>query len=175
MFKELCKYSYYLVVTICFTNEGESMYDNIIYEMKKELEQIHLRRHQLIIICGENRIKVIRAVSQELNIPCVNVNLILSEELLEIAIGRRSRKVTQLIDKIVSDGGDVLCFNHIELLFHPQLQQDPMTIFENISRNKIVIIAWNGKFANGTLTYAKAGHQEYRLYNQLEAIVFTTD
>ncbi|WP_003539945.1 BREX-3 system P-loop-containing protein BrxF [Desulfotomaculum nigrificans] len=152
------------------------MSDNHVYTIKKELAQIRYRRHQLIIICGINGLKVLRDITSEFNIPCVNLNLRLSEELLEVPVNRRSRKVSQLVDKIINQtAGDVICLEHIELLFHPQLQQDPMRILENISRNKVILVWWNGDYKNGSLTYAEPGHPEYRLYNRLEASVIVVN
>ncbi|MDF9408589.1 BREX-3 system P-loop-containing protein BrxF [Pelotomaculum isophthalicicum JI] len=152
------------------------MSDNSGYTIKKELEQIRYRRHQLLIICGVNRTKIIQDITRELAIPRINLSLKLSEELLEVPVARRSRKVSQLVDKLVSEStGEILCFEHIELLFHPLLQQDPMRILENISRNKIILVSWNGHYANGRLTYAEPEHPEYRAYNELEASVFAID
>jgi len=152
------------------------MPDNPVYTIQKELEQIRYRRHQLLIICGSNGIKALRDITSELNIPCINLNLRLSEELLEVPVNRRSRKVSQLVDRIVNETeGDILCLEHIELLFQPQLQQDPMRILENISRNKVILVGWNGEYENGSLTYAEPEHPEYRQYNGLEASVIVVN
>ncbi|NLI12135.1 BREX-3 system P-loop-containing protein BrxF [Pelotomaculum propionicicum] len=152
------------------------MSGNPIYNIKKELAHIGYRRHQLLIICGVEHAKIIQDITRELAIPCINLSLKLSEELLEVPVVQRGRKVNQLVDKIVSEStGEILCFEHIELLFHPQLQQDPMRILENISRNKIIVVSWSGRYANGRLTYAEPEHPEYRVYNELEASVITID
>jgi len=152
------------------------MSDNPVSTIKKELEQIRYRRHQLLIICGVNSTKLIQDITDELAIPCINLSLKLSEELLEVPVTRRSRKVSQLVDKLVSESTEeILCFEHIELLFHPQLQQDPMRILENVSRNKIILVSWRGHYVNGRLTYAEPEHPEYHVYNELEASVITID
>lgn len=152
------------------------MSDDLGYKIKEELVNIRFRRHQLLIICGVNCNKIIQDITRELAIPCVNLSLKLSEELLEVPVTQRSRKVSQLVDKIVFDcSGEIVCFEHIELLFHPQLQQDPMRILENISRNKVILVSWNGHYVNGKLIYAEPDHPEYRVYNELEASVITVD
>lgn len=152
------------------------MSGNAGYTIKKELAQIRYRRHQLLIICGVNRNKAIRDVAGELAIPRVNLSLKLSELLLEVPVSRRNRKVSQFVDHIVKERtGETLCLEHIELLFHPQLQQDPMRLLENISRNKVILVSWSGHYENGRLTHAEPGHPEYRVYNELEASVIAID
>jgi hypothetical protein len=64
-------------------------------------------------------------------------------------------------------------FNHIELLFHPVLQLDPVRLFMNLSRNKTLIIAWSGEYQNGILTYAESGHPEYKEYRDVDAKIIT--
>jgi hypothetical protein len=67
----------------------------------------------------------------------------------------------------------MLALNNIELLFEPSLQQEPLALLQELSRNKSLIVAWGGSYNEQTrvLTYAEPGHPEYRRYERPEVIV----
>ncbi|MBZ4688267.1 MAG: hypothetical protein PWQ96_1592 [Clostridia bacterium] len=144
--------------------------------INKQLEIVSYRRHQLIIICGQTCSGILQGYASASNIPYVNLSLELSKALLEIPVSLRWRKVGPIVDQIIKEqDSNIICFDHLELLFHPQLHQDPMRLLENISRNTTIIAGWNGSYENGTLTYAAPGHQEFRSYTELEASIITVE
>jgi hypothetical protein len=144
-------------------------------QIKQELEKVRLCRHQMVIVVGGLRSKVIEQFALEAGIEPINLNLRLSELLLDLPLNRRSRKVGELVNRLVMECGDVVVLAHIELLFLPELQVDPMRLFEDLSRDKVLVIDWNGKYDNGVLIYASSGHPEYRIYHEIEASIIQTD
>ena len=66
--------------------------------------------------------------------------------------------LSDLLGKI---GGDVILLDHIEVLFSPELAQDPVRLLQSLSRNRILLISWPGKRDGTTLIYAEPGHPEY--------------
>jgi hypothetical protein len=60
----------------------------------------------------------------------------------------------------------------MQLLFHPELEFDPIQFFQNVSRNKTIILLWDGEYKNNKLIYAKPGHQEYRVFSEIDAQIF---
>lgn len=141
--------------------------------LQKEINELQRSYHKLLIICNGNS-DALSDCMTSLGIPTINLNLELSKALLKVPSSHRSRRAGEIVAEIirVCKSGKIY-FNHIELLFHPTLQLDPIRLFLNLSRNKVLIISWSGKFKNGVLTYAEFGHPEYREYKDIEAKVIT--
>jgi hypothetical protein len=60
---------------------------------------------------------------------------------------------------------EVVLLDNIEILFDPSLQQDPLRLLLNLSRNRTLVVSWNGQIKNNILSYAEPGHPEYRRYS----------
>lgn len=149
-----------------------SLYVNLI---KEELEKVRLCRHQMVIVVGLQRNKAIDQFAQETGIEPINLNLYLSDFLLKVPVNRRARKVSELVNHLLIGQSDVAVLERIELLFLPELQTDPIRLFENISRNICLVIDWNGKYENNILTFSRPDHPEYRSYPMVEASIIQTN
>lgn len=127
-------------------------------------------RHRLVVACMNADLPSVEDLIRQIDLCKVNLNLQLSKELLEVAIHRRPRVVSSVVRSLlnISPDGAILVYN-IELLFHPQLQLDPLRLFEDISRTKALIVIWNGQYADGVLSYGRTGHPEYRSYSEINA------
>lgn len=140
---------------------------------EKEIEELNRRYHKLLIVCHGNS-GALFDIMDSLEIPTINLNLELSKALLKVPSNRRSRRVGELVAEMIKEcKSQRIYFNHIELLFHPVLQLDPVRLFMNLSRNKTLIIAWSGAYQNGILTYAESGHPEYKEYRDVDAKIIT--
>jgi hypothetical protein len=72
--------------------------------------------------------------------PLVNVNLALSEKLLELTAKQRALRVARIVDDIVQEqAGDTVLLDNIEMLFHPDLKQDPLRLLQSLSRNRTIV------------------------------------
>jgi hypothetical protein len=94
----------------------------------------------------------------------INLSLVLSQRLLDTL--RRQVAVTapQALDDLLAGDGPLLV-DHIELLFDPLLQVDPLRGLKLASRRRRLLVIWPGRLADGAhLTYAEPGHPEYRRY-----------
>ena len=80
-------------------------------------------------------------------------------------------KLSELLAQTVSDKGQTVFLDNIEILFDVELKQDPLRLLQGLSRNLTVVASWNGTFGKGKLTYAEPGHREYRIYDGTEALV----
>lgn len=102
----------------------------------------------------------------------INVNLELSERLLDLTSKQRSLRAPRLLGEIVDlHQGEVLLLDNTEILFSTELQQDPLRLLQGLSRNHAVIASWNGEMVDENLVYAVPGHSEYRRYHRPQAIV----
>lgn len=143
-------------------------FDELIYKLDKAIEVTSTKRHKLVFVMISDEL-IIRLLS-EVNMGCVNLNLLLSEKLLEIPVNKRSRAVGALINNILkANDTEILAITDYELLFLPELKQDPIRLFEELSRERIIVVFWRGKFENDTLTHAEPWHREYREYLNIDA------
>ena len=131
--------------------------------------------HRLILVVGPPRTgktSALRDLADERGWPLVNVNLELSESLLELTSKQRALRVSRILSEIVErHPGDVLLLDNTEVLFSPDLQQDPLRLLQGLSRHRTVIASWSGEMDGENLTYAQAPHPEYRRYVRPQVIV----
>ena len=104
--------------------------------------------------------------------PRLNVNLRLSERLLDLTHRQRAARVSGILDDIVrEENSDVVLLDNIEMLFAEELAQDPLRLLQSLSRNRAIVAAWPGSFDGVSLTYAEPGHPEARRYQSPQAII----
>ncbi|MDD3893618.1 MAG: BREX-3 system P-loop-containing protein BrxF [Syntrophomonadaceae bacterium] len=117
---------------------------------------------------ADTNTKFLKEGSKLLNQPYINFSLILAGKLMDIPIQRRRYQIVNLLPNLVRNyPEEVLFFDHIELLFLPELEVDPLRALQQISRNKTIVVGWTGVFEDNKLTYASQRHPEYKRYQGL--------
>jgi len=131
--------------------------------------------HRLLLIVGpigSGKTPLLKALCQQQRVPYLNVNLALSQRLLDLTDKERPLRVRRLLADVIADqAADVIALDNLELLFDPALHQDPLACLQGLSRNKTLIVAWGGNYVNDVLTYAEPGHPEYRRYDRPDAVI----
>lgn len=131
--------------------------------------------YKLILAVGPARTGKTAALSDlaaRHNWPRLNVNLRLSERLLDLTHRQRAVRVAGILGDIIRDEGSaVVLLDNIELLFAEELAQDPLRLLESLSRNRTIVAAWPGSFDGASLTYAEPGHPEARRYPTPQAVI----
>lgn len=134
---------------------------------------------RLVLVVGPPRTGktiALREVCETQRWPMINLNLHLSERLLELTKRQRAISVSRLVDEIVrSDGGDTVALDNVELLFDPELAVDPLRLLQGLARDRTLVVVWPGSFDGTNLTYARPGHPESRRYGQPGAIIVATE
>jgi hypothetical protein len=142
------------------------------------LKYAHELYNRLILVvapAGSGKTAALRSVHDLTGAPIVNVNLELSRAMLELTERQRTLQMPRLLSEMVcAVEGDVVLLDNLELLFDPALRQDPLRLLKSLSRNKTLIVAWNGTVAHGSLTYATPEHPEYRRYPLEDLVVVTS-
>lgn len=134
--------------------------------------------HRLVLLVGEagsGKTCVLREVAEEFGSSVVNVNLALSGELLELTPKQRALRLPGILDQIADQALSPVVLDNLEILFDKDLQQDPLRLLQGISRNRAVVASWNGSMNAGRLSYAEAGHPEYRSYDAVDALIVGMD
>ena len=124
--------------------------------------------HRLILLVGPpgaGKTTALQNLHQRLGAPLINVNLELSQQMLDLTQRQRALQLPRLLSEIVQGpGSDVVLLDNIELLFDASLQQDPLRLLQGLSRNTTLVVAWGGSVERGDLVYAEPGHHEYHRY-----------
>jgi hypothetical protein len=158
------------MVTCVKATEIESVLD-VLNNAAKSFYKLVL----LVGASGSGKTAVLQVVSEKCNAPLKNINLELSQRLLDLAPKKRPLKIIESIDGIVGSLASPLILDNLEILFDKSLKLDPLRLLQDMSRNKIVLASWNGTFMDGKLSYAKVGHPEYRKYEIIDAQIVTLE
>ncbi len=140
------------------------------------IEESHQCYHRLILVVGKSgkgKTILLKELRDELKIPYINVNLELSQQLLELSNRQRKLKVFECMLKTIDQKDPVALLDNTEILFDINLEQDPLKLLQILSRDQCIVAAWNGEISDRMLIYAKPGHQEYRIYELNDQIAFS--
>lgn len=131
--------------------------------------------HRLVLAvgpAGSGKTKALIDLAEINQWPRLNVNLELAEQLLELTQKQRAVRVAGILADIVrAHVSTVVLLDNIEMLFAIDLAQDPLRLLQGLSRNRVVVAAWPGRFDGKALTYGEPGHPEARRYLAPEAVV----
>nr|WP_321497721.1 BREX-3 system P-loop-containing protein BrxF [uncultured Methanolobus sp.] len=137
-------------------------------ELKNYLKDTGNLYYKLILLVGKagsGKTAVLKDVAEELDVPVININLSLSEQLVELTPKQRSLRISQILEDIIDKNSSIQILDNIELFFDKRLKLDPLRILQKISRNHVIIASWNGHLEDGKLIYAEPCHVEYRSYD----------
>ena len=121
--------------------------------------------NKLLIVVGppaSGNSWLLRRVSSEFGWPVVNVGKEISQRLLSLTKRQMRIKAAEVIGDALDAGSHQgLCLDRTEVIFDPGLALSPVNLLLNLSRNRTLVVAWNGHFENGSLVYAYPEHPEY--------------
>jgi len=146
-------------------------------ELEGLLPGVAQQYHRLALVVGpvgSGKTPLLKELCRRRDIPYLNVNLALSQRLLDLTNKERPLRVRRLLaDAIDELPGNVLALDNIELLFDPALHQDPLALFQGLSRNRTLIVAWGGTYndKSSVLNYAEPGHPEYHRYERPQVVI----
>lgn len=144
-------------------------------KLEDAIEQAASQYYRLVVLAGvpgSGKTATLQVVAQKFGYPLVNVNLELSKRMLELTRTQRSRQVERLLKEVITAApGDVVLLDNLEILFDLALEVEPLRLLQMSSRNHTVVASWNGRFRDGTLTYAEPGHPEFSQFKQTDAVV----
>ena len=151
----------------------------LIHEkIKRSLMEAEGLYHRLVLLVGESgsgKTGVLREVAADFGTSVINVNLVLSRELLELTARERSLRLPKILGQVVAEAAAPVLLDNLEILFDKTLQQDPLRLLKGVSRNRSVLASWNGTFAGGRLSYAETDHPEYRSDDSADTLIVSMD
>jgi hypothetical protein len=135
--------------------------------------------YRLVLVVGPARAgktTALNDLSKRHDWPRLNVNLLLSEKLLDLTQRQRAVGVSRILDDMVrAQQSDIVLLDNIELLFAQELEQDPLRLLQSLSRNRTVVAAWPGQWDGNALSYAESSHPEAKRYPAPQAVIVASD
>ena len=144
---------------------------NRIKEFLQASEGLYNRLVLLVGEAGSGKTDILRDVAGEFNTSVLNVNLVISSQLLELTAKQRALRLPEILGQVVEKAKPPVVLNNLEILFDKGLKQDPLRLLQGISRNRPVVASWNGTVTDGMLFYAEPDHPEYRRYDSVDALI----
>jgi len=134
--------------------------------------------YKLIVVVGKSgsgKTNLLRRISEEFQLPLINLGLELSRRLLSLTVKQRKLKAAEIIEEILEERGDLrLAVDNTEVIFDPDLKLNPFGLLKNISRNRMLVWTWNGEMDGNHFIYSHAGHPEHHRIPSNEFITTTT-
>lgn len=154
---------------------SESLVDQILGKIDQAAELYH-RLMLLVAPAGSGKTYVLQDLHERLDLPLVNVNLELSRRMLDLTERQRALQLPQLLMTVINEAsGDLVLLDNIEILFDVSLKQDPLRLLQGLSRNKTIVVSWNGLIDTNNLIYATPDHPEYKRYPSRNLLIITPE
>lgn len=134
--------------------------------------------NRLVLVVGESgsgKTTVLSDVAQEYSTQVINLNLTLSEALLELTAKQRILRLPKLMSTIINEADSLVLLDNIEILFDEGLKQDPLKLLQGLSRNQLIVASWNGRYEKNKIIYAEPDHPEYKAYDSEDTIIINMD
>ena len=150
------------------------MLKQIYTDVKKSLCSAESLYYRLILLVGQSgtgKSTILYKIAKELGVSVININLTISSKLLELTSKQRILRLPSMLDGMCSSKKSPAILDNIEVLFDNTLMQDPLRLLQSISRNRIVLSSWNGTFLKNKLLYAESWHHEFKLYENVDALI----
>lgn len=146
-----------------------------IAERVAQAQQLYFRLVLVVGLSRSGKTATLHELHQLHGWPLLNLNLALSERLLELSARQRALRVARIVDDLMLEQtGDTVLIDNTEMLFHPDLKQDPLRLLQSLSRNRTIVASWRGAQLANSLIYAAPDHPEFRRFDDVQALILTT-
>lgn len=92
--------------------------------------------------------------------PIINIGKEISSALITIEPDQRKDRAPNVLREILDEYKEVT-LEHIEVLFTPSLEMDPVASILNLCRNRKICFVWPGEIKGEQLVYEQPGSPEY--------------
>ena len=143
------------------------MSGQVVHHLAAQIRQVQGSYHRLVLLVGPSgsgKTAILRDTARRSDGLLLNLNLELSDQLLELTEHQRARRLPRVLEDILGRDRSTVFLDHIEMLFDPEFQQDPLSLLKGLSRHRTVVAAWAGAVDAVYLTYGIPGHREFRRY-----------
>lgn len=130
--------------------------------LEEKIEEKNLEYNRFMVLLWNNNTKI-KNLFEEIDSSILNINVIISERLLDIPSKLQAIKTQQIITEVIRNNPQkVIVIDNFEILFSPILKVKPIELFRELSRYKTIIVIWRYSYENNRLIYAVPEHAEYQ-------------
>jgi len=144
------------------------MVEPLYNQVMRQLAQAPGLYYRLVLVVapkGAGKTVALQEVAAGTGTLVINVNLELSQRMLDLTERQRSLRVLRFLEEITGQTDrEIVVLDNLEILFDVALKLDPLRLLQGLSRHRTVVAAWNGSIEGDYITYAVPGHPEYRRY-----------
>ncbi|MDR2278115.1 MAG: BREX-3 system P-loop-containing protein BrxF [Vagococcus sp.] len=140
------------------------MEDNewLVKMLEEKIEEKNLDYNRFMVLLWNNNTEI-KHLFEEIDSSILNINVIISEQLLDIPSKLQAIKTQQIITEVIRNNPQkVIIIDNFEILFSPILKVKPIELFRELSRCKTIIVIWRYSYENNRLIYAVTEHVEYQ-------------
>lgn len=140
------------------------MEDNewLVKMLEEKIEEKKLDYNQFMVLLWNNNTEI-KHLFKEIDSSILNINRLISEQLLDIPSKLQAIKTQRIITEVIRNNPQkVIVIDDFEILFSPILKVKPIELFRELSRYKIIIVIWRYSYENNRLVYAVPEHIEYQ-------------
>jgi len=131
--------------------------------------------HRLVIVVeadSSQKDSDLVSIAKQNSWPVINVNLELSRRLKDLPTNSRPLEVIGYLREIIgSNSSGTVVLIHNEVLFDRALKQNPASMLRAISRNKTIVVAWNGHVSGQHLVFGPPEHPDHQRFEIDDEIV----
>jgi hypothetical protein len=143
---------------------AEPLYNQVMLQLE-QTARLYYRLMLVVAPKGAGKTAALQEVAAQTGALVINVNLALSQRLLDLTERQRSLRIPRLLEEITAQADrELVGLDNLEILFDVALKLDPLRLLQGLSRHRTVVAAWNGSIEGNYMTYAAPGHPEYRRY-----------
>ncbi len=151
------------------------MTNDILTRLTEAVAQAGHSFHRLVLLVGPSgtgKTAILRQLAESQGGHYLNINLQLSQRLLELPRSKRPRQVDRILNTLTDEPqSGLLILDNLEIIFDRSLQLDPLRLLKAASRKHTLVAAWSGTMQDGVLSYAEPDHPEYKSYRDVDVLV----
>lgn len=133
-----------------------------IASIRSSLAAASREHFRMILVVGgtaTDRSTIIRGVADAADGALLDIGRLLSAAMIEIAAPHRAVSVDDAFSDILASGGkDVLCLDHLDVLFEVSLRLQPIDLVRNASRRFLLVASWPGTTTSDSLVFGPEEH-----------------
>jgi hypothetical protein len=153
-------------------------------DLLTQMRQASELYYRLVLVCQPRVFapSVLYQAASQAGARVLNVNLELSKLLLEMTQRQRKLQLGSALEQAIAGFvarettiGEFVFLDHIDILFEPSLESNPLALLQRASRSRVVAAVWYGALEDGVLTYAQPNHPAFRRYPTKDFLAIQLD
>lgn len=148
-----------------------------VAELQANVARASCEHFRLVWLAGgtpSERSALLRGLAEAEDGAFVDVGNKLSSSLIEVPVPLRSASVEDCFAACLGESPSaVTCLDHLEILFEPSLQVNPVALIKGASRHAVLVASWPGTVSTGHLFFGASDHPSHMdiSEHELESVV----